>query len=119
MQTLQQEDALMAQPSLSIAQQVKAQDVQVDEKGKECLIKGEFEEAITGLCCEGDVAMGGGKARVIISDEEVHQYIAPLWVAVANWVSGHLEWYRGNTRYTQGSLTLEEVTGHLVNIIPE
>jgi len=33
-QTLQQEDALLAQPSLSIAQQVKAQDVQVDEKGK-------------------------------------------------------------------------------------
>ncbi|HEY4383491.1 MAG TPA: transposase [Ktedonobacteraceae bacterium] len=39
-QTLQQEDALLAQPSLSIAQQVKAQDVQVDEKGKESLIKG-------------------------------------------------------------------------------
>jgi hypothetical protein len=39
-QTLQQEDALLAQPSLSIAQQVKDQDVQVDEKGKERLIKG-------------------------------------------------------------------------------
>src|SRR5260221_936276 len=39
-QTLQQEDALLAQPSLAIAQQVKAQDVQVDEKGKESLIKG-------------------------------------------------------------------------------
>jgi hypothetical protein len=39
-QTLQQEDALLAQPSLSIAQQVKAQDVQVDEKGKASLIKG-------------------------------------------------------------------------------
>jgi transposase len=39
-QTLQQEDALLAQPSLSIAQQVKAQDVQVDEKGQESLIKG-------------------------------------------------------------------------------
>lgn len=37
-QTLQQEDALLAQPSLSIAQQVKDQDVQVDEKGKESLI---------------------------------------------------------------------------------
>jgi hypothetical protein len=39
-QTLQQEEALLAQPFLSIAQQVKAQDVQVDEKGQERLIKG-------------------------------------------------------------------------------
>src|SRR5436309_4109249 len=33
-QTLQQEDARLAQSSLSIAQQVKEQNVQVDEKGK-------------------------------------------------------------------------------------
>jgi Transposase DDE domain/Transposase domain (DUF772) len=39
-QTLQQEDAQVAQSSLSIAQQVKEQDVQVDEKGKESLIDG-------------------------------------------------------------------------------
>jgi hypothetical protein len=39
-QTLQQEDVLLAQPSLSIAQQVEVQDVQVDEKGKASLIKG-------------------------------------------------------------------------------
>jgi hypothetical protein len=39
-QTLQQEDAQLAQLSLSIAQQVKAQDMGVDEKGKESLIKG-------------------------------------------------------------------------------
>jgi hypothetical protein len=39
-QTLQQEDALLAQPSLLIAQQVEAQDVQVDEKGRASLIKG-------------------------------------------------------------------------------
>ena len=39
-QTLQQEDALLAQPSLKIAQQVKEQDVQIDEKGKTSLIKG-------------------------------------------------------------------------------
>jgi DDE family transposase len=39
-QTLPQEDAFLAQPSLSIAQQVKAQDMQVDEKGKASLIKG-------------------------------------------------------------------------------
>ncbi|QBD75152.1 IS1182 family transposase [Ktedonosporobacter rubrisoli] len=39
-QTLQQEDAQMAQPSLSVAQQIQAQDVEVDEKGKASLIKG-------------------------------------------------------------------------------
>ena len=39
-QTLQQEEAVLAESSLSIAQQVKAQDVQVDEKGKERLIDG-------------------------------------------------------------------------------
>lgn len=40
MQTLQQEDAQLAQSSLSVAQQVKAQDVEVDENGKASLIKG-------------------------------------------------------------------------------
>ena len=39
-QTLQQEEAQLAQPSLAIAKQVQAQDVQVDEKGKASLIKG-------------------------------------------------------------------------------
>jgi Transposase DDE domain len=39
-QTLQQEEGELAQPSLDIAQQVKAQDVQVDENGKASLIKG-------------------------------------------------------------------------------
>jgi hypothetical protein len=39
-QTLQQEEAQLAQSSLSVAQQVKAQDVEVDEKGKASLIKG-------------------------------------------------------------------------------
>jgi transposase len=38
-QTLCEGDTLLAQPSLSIAQEVKAQDVQVDEKGKERLRK--------------------------------------------------------------------------------
>jgi transposase len=37
-QTLQQEEVLLAQSSLSIAQQVKEQNVQVDDKGKERLI---------------------------------------------------------------------------------
>ncbi len=40
MQTLQQEDAQLAQSSLSVAQQIQAQDVEVDEKGKASLIKG-------------------------------------------------------------------------------
>ena len=39
-QTLPQEEAYLAQPSLEIAQQVKKQDVQVDEAGKASLIKG-------------------------------------------------------------------------------
>jgi hypothetical protein len=39
-QTLSEEEAHLAEPSLEIARQVKAQDVQVDEKGKASLIKG-------------------------------------------------------------------------------
>lgn len=39
-ETLQQEDGQLAQPSLSVAEQVKAQDVEVDENGKASLIKG-------------------------------------------------------------------------------
>jgi len=39
-QTRQQDEVELAQPFLSIAQQVKEQDVQVDEKGKASLIKG-------------------------------------------------------------------------------
>ena len=39
-QTLQQEEAQLAQPGLKIAQQVKAQDVEIDANGKASLIKG-------------------------------------------------------------------------------
>jgi hypothetical protein len=39
-QTLQQDEAEVAQPSLEIARQVKAQDVEVDEQEKASLIKG-------------------------------------------------------------------------------
>ncbi|GCF11611.1 hypothetical protein [Dictyobacter arantiisoli] len=49
MQTLQQEDALLAQLALAIAQQVKAQDVQVGEKGKESLMKGVAKDRRIGL----------------------------------------------------------------------
>jgi Transposase DDE domain/Transposase domain (DUF772) len=40
MQTLQREETELTEPSLNVAQQVKAQDVQIDEKGKASLIKG-------------------------------------------------------------------------------
>jgi hypothetical protein len=40
MQTLEHEERELAQPPLEIAQQVQAQDVQIDEKGKASLIKG-------------------------------------------------------------------------------
>jgi Transposase DDE domain/Transposase domain (DUF772) len=43
-QTLQEEEAQLAQPALAIAKQVKAQDVEVDEKGKASLIKGVAKE---------------------------------------------------------------------------
>lgn len=39
-QTLPQDEAELAEPSLDIARRVKEQDVQVDEKGKAHLIKG-------------------------------------------------------------------------------
>jgi Transposase DDE domain len=39
-ETLQEEEGQLAQPSLAIAKQVKEQDVQVDEQGKATLIKG-------------------------------------------------------------------------------
>ena len=39
-ESLPQDEAELAQPSLSIARQVEAQDVEVDEKGKASLIKG-------------------------------------------------------------------------------
>jgi Transposase DDE domain/Transposase domain (DUF772) len=43
-QTLQQEEGQLVQPTLAIAKQVKAQDVEVDEKGKASLIKGVAKE---------------------------------------------------------------------------
>lgn len=39
-QTLQQDEVCQVEPSLKIAQQIKAQDVHIDEKGKAQLIKG-------------------------------------------------------------------------------
>jgi 5-epi-alpha-selinene synthase len=47
---------------------------------------------------------------------DADQYVAPLWIGIANWIRGHLDWYRGNKRYT------EEATrdnSHLVDILAE
>jgi hypothetical protein len=65
-QTLQQEDALLAQPSLSIAQQVKAQDVQMDEKGKESLIKGVAKDRR--ISVEDSEMRHGRKSRSVLID---------------------------------------------------
>ena len=65
-QTLQQEDAQLAQLSLSIAQQVKAQDVQVDEKGKESLIKGVAKDRR--ISVEDGQMRHGRKSRNVLVD---------------------------------------------------
>jgi hypothetical protein len=65
-QTLQQEETLLAQPSLSIAQQVQAQDVQVDEKGKESLIKGVAKDRR--ISVEDSEMRHGRKSRSVLVD---------------------------------------------------
>ncbi len=65
-QTLQQEDALLALPSLSIAQQVKDQDVQVDEKGKERLLKGVAKNRRISI--EDGQMRHGRKSRSVLVD---------------------------------------------------
>ena len=65
-QTLQQEDALLAQSSLSIAQQVKEQDVEVNEKGKERLIKGVAKDRR--ISVEDGQMRHGRKSRSVLVD---------------------------------------------------
>jgi IS5 family transposase len=65
-QTLQQEDAQLAQLSLSIAQQVQGQDVQVDEKGKESLIKGVAKNRR--ISVEDGQMRHGRKSRSVLVD---------------------------------------------------
>jgi IS5 family transposase len=65
-QTLQQEDVLLAQPSLSIAQQVEVQDVQVDEKGKASLIKGVAKDRR--ISVEDSQMRHGRKSRSVLID---------------------------------------------------
>jgi hypothetical protein len=65
-QTLQEEEVLLAQSSLSIAQQVKEQDVQVDEKGKESLIKGVAKDRR--ISVEDGQMRHGRKSRSVLVD---------------------------------------------------
>ena len=65
-QTLQQEDALLAQSSLSIAQQVKEQDVEVNEKGKESLIDGVAKDRR--ISVEDGQMRHGRKSRSVLID---------------------------------------------------
>ncbi len=65
-QTLQQEDALLAQSSLSIAQQVEAQDVQVDEKERARLIKGVAKDRR--ISVEDAEMRHGRKSRSVLID---------------------------------------------------
>jgi Transposase DDE domain/Transposase domain (DUF772) len=65
-QTLQEEDVLLTQSSLSIAQQVKEQDVQVDEKGKESLIKGVAKDRR--ISVEDGQMRHGRKSRSVLVD---------------------------------------------------
>lgn len=65
-QTLQQEDAQLAQLSLSIAQQVKAQDVEVNEQGKECLIDGVAKDRR--ISVEDSQMRHGRKSRSVLID---------------------------------------------------
>jgi hypothetical protein len=65
-QTLQREDAQLAQLSLSIAQQVKEQDVQMDEKGKESLIKGVAKDRR--ISVEDGQMRHGRKSRSVLVD---------------------------------------------------
>jgi hypothetical protein len=65
-QTLQQEEALQARLPLSIAQQVKEQDVEVDEKGKERLIDGVAKDRR--ISVEDSQMRHGRKSRSVLID---------------------------------------------------
>lgn len=50
------------------------------------------------------------------SAADIDQYVGPLWVGVMNWIRGHLDWYRGNKRYTEQA-TFDDVKNHLVDLL--
>jgi hypothetical protein len=65
-QTLQQEEGLLAQSSLAIAQQVKEQNVQVDDQGKERLIDGVAKDRR--ISVEDGQMRHGRKSRSLLVD---------------------------------------------------
>ena len=65
-QTLQQDEAELAEPSLEIARQMKAQDVQVDEAGKASLIKGVAKDRR--IRVEDGQIRHGRKSRSVLVD---------------------------------------------------
>jgi transposase len=75
-QTLQQEEAHLAQPALAIAKQVKAQDVEVDEKGKASLIKGVAKERR--ISVEDGQMRHGRKSRSVRVDGDIRHVLHDL-----------------------------------------
>jgi hypothetical protein len=75
-QTLYPEEMELAQPSLAIAQQVKEQDVQVDEKGKASLIKGVAKDRR--ISVEDGQMRHGRKSRRVRVDGDIRHVLHDL-----------------------------------------
>jgi hypothetical protein len=65
-QTLQEDEAALAQPSLEIAQQIKAQDVEINEEGKASLIEGVAKDRR--ISVEDGQMRHGRKSRSLLVD---------------------------------------------------
>jgi hypothetical protein len=70
-QTLPQGEAELAEPSVEVAQQVKEQDVQVDEKGKASLIKGVAKDRRISVE-DGQMRHGRKSRRVRVDGDKRH-----------------------------------------------
>src|SRR5258707_13521529 len=70
-QTVQEEEVHLAQPAVAIAQQVKAQDVEVDETGKASLIKGVAKERCISVE-DGQMRHGRKSRRVRVDGYKRH-----------------------------------------------
>jgi hypothetical protein len=75
-QTLQQEEAELAQTSLEIAKLVKEQDVQIDEKGKASLIKGVAKDRR--ISVEDGQMRHGRKSRSVRVDGDIRHVLHDL-----------------------------------------
>ncbi len=75
-QTLQQDEAEQAQPSLEIAQQVREQDVHVDENGKASLIKGTAQNRRISI--EDGQMRHGRKSRSVRVDGDIRHVLHDL-----------------------------------------